>query len=163
MSDIEKTIAELNRLHAAATPGEMSYGVRSDATIWFSIGDPKSGPHIQGDVEIDEGNLKYLTSLHKAWPAIAARLASLPDAIQEAREGESAVVNVGYAIELVKLRARMKREGAAEWIEATLELRPACIRPYMLAEDTPVFDAFAVDYLETQLISLRAESGSGGY
>ncbi len=32
------------------TPGPWRFGVRRDDSMWLSLGDPKAGPHYQGDL-----------------------------------------------------------------------------------------------------------------
>jgi hypothetical protein len=72
----------LDALHAAATPGEFSFGVRDDGSAWYSIGLPLS-EHIQGDIYCDRHNLKFIAALHNAYPAIAAELRALRARVAE--------------------------------------------------------------------------------
>jgi len=37
-------------MKALHTPAPWTYGVRTDGSIWLSIGDHKTGPHHQGDI-----------------------------------------------------------------------------------------------------------------
>jgi hypothetical protein len=73
MIDLDK----LDALHAAATPGEMTFGVRADETAWYSIGDPCDGPHVQGDIYIDRANLHCIAATYNAYPAISKELRAL--------------------------------------------------------------------------------------
>ena len=69
--------AELRRLRDAATKGEMKYGIRDDDSAWYSIGDPKSGPHIQGDIYCDQETMAYITAAFNALPALLDQIDAL--------------------------------------------------------------------------------------
>lgn len=77
----------LDALFAAATPGEMTYGIRSDDSAWFSIGNHRAGPHIQGDIYCDESNLAFLAALRNNFPALAAELRTLRARVAELTAG----------------------------------------------------------------------------
>lgn len=85
MSNVD--LDRLDALFAAATPGEMTYGIRSDESAWFSIGNPRTGPHIQGDIYCDESNLAFLAAIRNNYPALAAELRTLRARVAELEQG----------------------------------------------------------------------------
>ena len=50
-------LREWLEIEAKATPGQFKFGIRGDDSAWFSIGDPVTGPHTQGDIYCDAENL----------------------------------------------------------------------------------------------------------
>ena len=114
-------LAELRRLHAAAL---FRYGVRDDESAWYSIGDPKTGPHIQGDIYADEQTLVRLAAVWSAFPGLLARL----EAAERERDELAGIVKspeyrqmLADQANLPARDASMKREGAAEWLEENNE------------------------------------------
>ena len=81
MSNVD--LDRLDALFAAATPGEMTYGIRHDESAWFSIGNHRTGPHIQGDIYCDESNLAFLAAIRNNFPALAAELRTLRARVAE--------------------------------------------------------------------------------
>lgn len=133
----DAALAELDRLHAAAL---FQYGVRRDESAWYSLGDHTTGPHIQGDIYADRELLTRLATVWNAYPALRKRLTDaesrLAEAererdelrgkmkvIEEIRKGLSDAVgfepqSIETCLQVIAARdARMKREGAAEWLE----------------------------------------------
>lgn len=107
-------LAELRRLHAAAI---FRYGVRADDSAWYSIGDPTTGPHIQGDIYADEETLARLAAVWNAFPSILARLEAAEREREEARKEVDLVRNVS-AKWLAENNAQQRREGAADELKA---------------------------------------------
>lgn len=76
-------------MRAQHTPGQMTWKRRADGSLFYVIGDHKTGPHAQGDIYIDmpiepPGRLRFAwnvyriyrganrsrkTALHHAWKA----------------------------------------------------------------------------------------------
>ena len=44
------------------TPGPWRIGLRRDKSIWLSIGDPKTGPHFQGDLVASIADARLIAS-----------------------------------------------------------------------------------------------------
>jgi hypothetical protein len=44
------------------TPRPWEYGIRRDKSIWLSLGDPKSGPHYQGDLVASEADARLIAA-----------------------------------------------------------------------------------------------------
>ncbi len=44
----------------AHTSGPWKYGVRSDGSIWLSLGDHSTGPHFQGDLVASEADARLI-------------------------------------------------------------------------------------------------------
>ena len=65
---IAEWIAQSRARCEAATPGEITYGVRHDGSRWLSIGNPRTGPHIQADWEFDENNAAAFKSVRTDLP-----------------------------------------------------------------------------------------------
>lgn len=97
MTDIHKTISDLDRLHAEATPGE--WRVNSD-------GDVVSHGRITRDVRLvgTSADDALVTALVNAYPTLRARIAEL----EEAAAGDAKV-----AAEAVQRIAELERKAAA--------------------------------------------------
>ena len=70
------------------TPGPWASGIRPDGTMWLSLGDPRKGPHFQGDISCGKNDLPLITAspdLYEALVAMTVNFAS-PDYMQEWRE-----------------------------------------------------------------------------
>jgi hypothetical protein len=63
-------------------PKPWKYGVREDGSIWFSMGDPKNGPHRQFDLGEDEEFAKVVCQI----PDLLDRLMTVQQELLEARE-----------------------------------------------------------------------------
>lgn len=61
------------------TTGEWLYGVRSDGSIWLSLGDPVTGPHFQGDLAASEDDARLLTAAPKLLTALKLVWSMLDD------------------------------------------------------------------------------------
>ena len=63
------------------TPGEWSYGVRRDGTIWLSIGDPKQpgAAHHQGEFCGTEADARLTVSAPKLLEALKRAVQALDD------------------------------------------------------------------------------------
>jgi len=79
-------IAELRRLEAEATPGVARYGVRTNGSIWISIGDLISGPHRQFDFDGPEAEAALYVAMRNALPELLM-------ALEEARERNAIMEN----------------------------------------------------------------------
>ena len=73
----EVDLDKLKRLEAAATPEPWEFGVRRDGSMWLSLGNPKSGPHYQGDLVASETDAQLLMALRRATSAIIAEIEEL--------------------------------------------------------------------------------------
>ncbi len=60
-------------MSGGVTPGEWAYGVRSDGSIWLSLGDPKTGPHHQGDLVATPADAQLIISAPKLLAACEAQ------------------------------------------------------------------------------------------
>lgn len=65
------------------TPGEWKFGVRPDGSMWLSLGDPKKGPHYQGDLvaSIDDARLIVNARELYEWLSIIAGVIRESDGI----------------------------------------------------------------------------------
>jgi hypothetical protein len=56
-------LAQVEARAERATKGPIKYGIRRDTSVWLSIGDPVTGPHIQADWEFGENNAQAFTTV----------------------------------------------------------------------------------------------------
>ena len=59
---------------SAHTKGPWSYGVRKDGSIWLSIGNPKTGPHYQGDLVASEANARLIANAPRLLEALREQI-----------------------------------------------------------------------------------------
>lgn len=145
------TREELDALHAAATPGPMEYGIRLDGAAWYSIGVPLAGKHIAGDIYADEADLAFMTAMYNAWPTVSARLAELEERDNHLNKMSGLIRQLGgFPAWLAARDARMKKLGAAEWIQAEVETARQSSRVWVIYED---------EWLKQEADRLRAEGG----
>ena len=52
------------------TPGRMTWKRRPDGSLYYVIGDHKTGPHAQGDIYIEEADLRRLVACWNACDGI---------------------------------------------------------------------------------------------
>jgi len=69
------------------TPGEWKYGVREDGSMWLSLGNPKTGPHYQGDLSASKEDADLII--------VAQELA---DALKECADDLEAELKARYPI-----------------------------------------------------------------
>lgn len=72
------------------TEGRMTWRRRDDGSLIYIIGDPKTGPHAQGDIYISEDDLRRLVACWNACDGIATE--------QIERFGPSMLYNAGYVL-----------------------------------------------------------------
>lgn len=75
MSDITKTLAELDRLHADATPGP--WVAREYSCECCSFIDPKVTYVTNGMAALAPFDSDYISALHNAYPALRSHIAEL--------------------------------------------------------------------------------------
>ena len=54
------------------TPGPWASGIRPDGTMWLSLGDPRKGPHFQGDISCGKNDLPLITASPDLYEALVA-------------------------------------------------------------------------------------------
>lgn len=83
-----KDLAEVLALLERATAGKATGCMRKDGSTYISIGDPRRGPHAQGDVYLPHEDVDALCTalnfLRKHGPALLSRT----PAVEDARDGE---------------------------------------------------------------------------
>lgn len=83
------TAAELRALIAKATPGGCEFGIRRDQSLWLSLGDPKTGPHYQGDLCASTGDAALIVALRNNAERFAELLAAEEAKAEPKREWTS--------------------------------------------------------------------------
>lgn len=54
------------------TPGTWKFGMRPDTSMWMSLGDPKKGPHYQGDFVGTVADARLMTNARELYEALEA-------------------------------------------------------------------------------------------
>jgi hypothetical protein len=70
---------------AKHTPGPWIIGTRPDGSRWFSIGDPRTGPHYQADIFCGDADARLIA----AAPELLAAVEALSKIITDMREDEA--------------------------------------------------------------------------
>lgn len=87
-------------MSAEITPGLWTYGVRSDGSIWLSIGDPKGAPHYQGDLIATEADARLIVAAPKMLDALRETVLVLAHASAAHQVYDDAYRAVSEAIRL---------------------------------------------------------------
>lgn len=86
------------------TPGPWTYGVRSDGSIWMSLGDPKVGAHHQFDWYGTEKDAQFVTAAPDLYAALDDLLRCMADCVFADKDPEMDVAEHNARAALTRAR-----------------------------------------------------------
>lgn len=75
------------------TPGPWIFGKRSDGSLWLSLGDPKTGPHYQGDLVASVDDARAIVATRDLYEALDETVGAITAVMRALAEEDEAVVN----------------------------------------------------------------------